>query len=997
MIIDTMFKLTFACDRSAKLFVEEAKEAMDALSALQYEASKALSSRETLEERILELETKIGVRDRTVAELQAELESLKRKLASSEREEGDAKAMLLQVREKNCTCEENRTELNETISRLNGNIRDMQARVAEADGLKLAFEASFEQEQTLKKRLAEMQSKFEQESKRASDKESAGYRLLDTLSGKTARQIKGVGMVLRIETSRADGAYQVKQLIPGGSASKSSIQLGDTIQEVDSIPIATLQIERVQELILGPEGTTVTVTGVANGERYSETLMRGEAERVRSFEEESEEAMSALNSERNEAQGAKEALKECEEKLVASASRVDELTACVEELKSALDQDKKRGGNLAHQVAEMSKQLQSLQGNSRSLEEQNAQLLEKFSSINTTLNNAEGNLELERASSAHLLKELDAVKQALHSSNTQVQDLSRQLESKTGDLSKAANKLNELDKENRLYSGKSAEALEALYSTSEAVHGQDMDQCGVGMIVRVEDRSEHCTVTSLTPGGSALANGELECGDMIVSINGNRVEGMSLSTVQEQIVGPEGSVVTLSGIHINGAPFSVELIRGMLSNRRSQTVKELCKSNMIIAKGLHKEISRLGKAYNEAQAEIRNMKAEMEYGANRETALRLAMRSMEHDQMSASGSLQSRMAELELIRNDLQERDLRLSAALDTARKQKAEIEGHQAAHTQLNRQIRDLTTELEVLRNSAKGLERQLGACMAERETFSISAQKAQQDVQCLEAVVTDLKGQVEHSQRKLVLAASARESLEKIRILQYAEMKRLTEASASVVDGVADAERELSALRHAAVRRQEEHSGELARYKASMETERTRTAAMEKQLEMSQIEIVAARRLLDLMQGFSGERKGVGMLVRTHPNRKGDYSVKELYDGGSAALSARITVGDTLVSIDGVDIQGLTIDQVQSLIVGPEGSAVTILAEKKNSDLPAEGESEDRSAGFLPLVSPRDLRNMLTFRSKSSPPKGETYSVTLLRGDWAQSDTLLHQTEVA
>ena len=173
-------------DRPAKLFVEEAKEAMDALSAIQYEASKALSSRKTLEELVLELETKVGVCDLAVAELQAEVESLKRKLASSEREKGDATAMLLQIRERNCTCEENRTELNETISRLNGNIRDMQARVADADGLKLAFEASFEQEQTLKKRLAEMQSKFEQESKRASDKESAGYKLLDTLSGKTA-------------------------------------------------------------------------------------------------------------------------------------------------------------------------------------------------------------------------------------------------------------------------------------------------------------------------------------------------------------------------------------------------------------------------------------------------------------------------------------------------------------------------------------------------------------------------------------------------------------------------------------------------------------------------------------------------------------------------------------------------------------------------------------------------------------------------------------------
>ena len=58
--------------------MEEAKEAMDALSALQYDASKALSSRETLEKRILDLEIKMGVCDLTVAELlQAKVESLK--------------------------------------------------------------------------------------------------------------------------------------------------------------------------------------------------------------------------------------------------------------------------------------------------------------------------------------------------------------------------------------------------------------------------------------------------------------------------------------------------------------------------------------------------------------------------------------------------------------------------------------------------------------------------------------------------------------------------------------------------------------------------------------------------------------------------------------------------------------------------------------------------------------------------------------------------------
>ena len=64
---------------------------MDALSTLQYEANKALSARNTLEKRVAELEAEIARLHGTAEQLQAELDALRSKLASSERNLGSYK------------------------------------------------------------------------------------------------------------------------------------------------------------------------------------------------------------------------------------------------------------------------------------------------------------------------------------------------------------------------------------------------------------------------------------------------------------------------------------------------------------------------------------------------------------------------------------------------------------------------------------------------------------------------------------------------------------------------------------------------------------------------------------------------------------------------------------------------------------------------------------------------------------------------------------------
>jgi C-terminal processing protease CtpA/Prc len=80
-----------------------------------------------------------------------------------------------------------------------------------------------------------------------------------------------IGLV--VERTGVNNEYDVKSLTQGGSASTSSIKVGDFIVEVDGRAIASLSIEEVQSLILGTPGSTVTLTGVQNGV-HVETLVR---------------------------------------------------------------------------------------------------------------------------------------------------------------------------------------------------------------------------------------------------------------------------------------------------------------------------------------------------------------------------------------------------------------------------------------------------------------------------------------------------------------------------------------------------------------------------------------------------------------------------------------------------------------------------------------------------------------------------------------------------
>ena len=460
------------------------------------------------------------------------------------------------------------------IAKLQAEYEAAKQKASDKERLKKDLDDSCNRERDLKLEIAKLQAEYEAVKQKASDKESAGYKLLDAISGHVAER-KGIGMVVRIESSKPNGEYQVKQLIPGGSASKSPIKVGDIITEVDSNPISKLPIEQVQNLILGPEGTNVTITGIANGKRYSETLVRGEAHHTRPFEIEAKEAIDAFNNKHHQAQEAIESKKKLEDLLAAAKIEISEL-----------EKAKERGLRSAEQAASLAKQLEQSNGQIAKLETdltKERSLVTKLSSelnaaqkdsvtlkqemqnstqvlraeishlksklesseketsslmkrcieleqINGQIAKLEMDLTKERSLVTKLSSELKAAQEdslklkaemqkSIQVFRTEISHLSK-LESKLESSEKEVSSLIKKCKENESLGAKMAEALEALYATTEALRGQNMQQCGVGMIVKVDDRGDTCSVTSLTPGGPASACGVLECGDTILTING---------------------------------------------------------------------------------------------------------------------------------------------------------------------------------------------------------------------------------------------------------------------------------------------------------------------------------------------------------------------------------------------------------------------------------------------------------------------------------------------
>ncbi len=108
-------------------------------------------------------------------------------------------------------------------------------------------------------------------------------------------------------------------------------------------------------------------------------------------------------------------------------------------------------------------------------------------------------------------------------------------------------------------------------------------------------------------------------------------------------------------------------------------------------------------------------------------------------------------------------------------------------------------------------------------------------------------------------------------------------------------------------------------------------------------------------LKNDLSGTFEGIGATVRLRPDGKLEV-VQPL--AGWPAIQAGLRTNDTILKVDGVDVQGMSLYEAIALIRGPAGTTVRLLVERDGVDQPFELQIE-RARIELPIVESKLLPN--------------------------------------
>ena len=66
--------------------------------------------------------------------------------------------------------------------------------------------------------------------------------------------------------------------------------------------------------------------------------------------------------------------------------------------------------------------------------------------------------------------------------------------------------------------------------------------------------------------------------------------------------------------------------------------------------------------------------------------------------------------------------------------------------------------------------------------------------------------------------------------------------------------------------------------------------------------------------------------------------HIIDKMVEGGPCHASGLVQPGDVLLEVDGADVRSLLLPDIQSKIIGPRGSTVTLLLQRDIQDLPFE-----------------------------------------------------------
>ena len=721
----------------------------------------------------------------------------------------------------------------------------------------------------------------------------------------------GVGILLAL-LGAGKGPWHVEQIISGGpAATNGTIKLKDVILSVDGKPLAGLTLEQVQELIDGPEGTSVLIKG-QHGERgapYEVKLNRELAARqsprgrspradTRSFHALTAEGCATAAAMYSEVRGLKLRLQSLAEDMVRRDGELRALQLSLDEARVALSNAERAGcGN-------------------------------EQEDVKSQLVAAQRDLETLRAENQELARRL--ARQA---------------------------------KEDDDWDAKST-----LSGESEAVSGAGADACGVGL--RITDAAPF-RVRGCVAGGAAHKTGEIRPGDTLLAVDGVAVAALPIAQVRKLIVGKAGSRVEMQFQRTRGderRSFAVSMVRAPADGKPASRP-----SSVDLSRGGGKESKDAAVAEEVRDLRSKLEEASRALSERDAAAKKLVSSSAEAERAAADvGAAREKLiAELEEARQQIQSLHdaickggvhsscgLGLMLAAPAGGKGKGfRVErvvsgGSAAANGKI--QVKDTVTAVDGREIAGLTLE-QVHDLIDGPEGTSVTLRCLHGDggSQYEVALVREFLGRqnpraVTRADSKVwqALAAEGREAAAAL----HAEVKEL---KGRLMDEVRRREDELQTLR----RRLEEAQGSLARAEqaggpASADGNGQEVADIKGQLEAARRELDALRAENQEMgkrlarqakeeedwetksahSAMSGESEfsmasgpdacGVGLRITD----AAPFRVRGCVPGGPADGSGQIRIGDVLMTVDGTAVGSLPIAEVRRLIVGAPGSRVAM-----------------------------------------------------------------------
>ena len=484
-----------------------------------------------------------------------------------------------------------------------------------------------------------------------------------------------------------------------------------------------------------------------------------------------------------------------------------------------------------------------------------------------------------------------------------------------------------------------SEAISSVCRIHRAVLGDEAAAtfAGVGVLVRIE--KDLCVIMAMhqgvTPSLGAVMPHCMQVGHIIDSVDGQTVRGLAKNAVQDLLVGPVGSNVALCvrGTREGDAPYLVTLQRFQrcVNEESMRTLSERTLDTCARASQYMHE-----HAWNmhEQQAIRRELACMSSDLARNEEILTDSVRAREASNkllLQLEERAKSHLTEKEGLQSQIDVLHLQLSSSKQQLIELHARHEQHVQVISHSQQKIFDLENaesalakEKSLANSLCKQLEQQVGKRKAEQAEALVRHGNESRELETqIEALHMQL---LKHSKTAALLKDAERRETSLKRSLESFEQERNSYKRESVLlstdlkgarDSLEVRGKDLSAATsdaNTARQRVNELEARVAVLQQTADQAIRDEAVLVAQLTDARFK---SRLLLHAMKGSVAEWQGVGMVVRSGLSKTRPTTLRDVRRGGAAWRSGVLNDGDILVAVDGRNVSGVDVKDIQVCVL--------------------------------------------------------------------------------